>query len=116
MENADFVGIFQHLAYPVAVSVVLFFAFGWVSKKVLEDGKKRDEELIKLRDHFIGYLQQEHIELSGAILENAAASKENASAMKENATAMKEMASAMNRFALILERLEKKLGICKNDE
>lgn len=86
--EASAVEIFQNLAYPVAVSVILFVAMGWFGKKALEIVRKNNEENVKLRDKYIEYLQFANTELVGAI--------------KENST-------AFNRFSEVLEKLEKKL-------
>ena len=83
-----FINVFQSLAYPVAVSVILFAAMGWFGKKALEYINKNNEESLKLRDKYIEYLQFANTELVGAI--------------KENST-------AFNRFSEVLEKLEKKL-------
>jgi len=108
MENAEFVNIFQAFDFPTALCIVSLCAFAWIAKRFLEVSKEWKEESIKLRDHYIGYLQQNQVEISGAIIENAAAAKEYASALKETMT-------SINRFSLILERLEKKLGIVKEE-
>lgn len=108
MENAEFVNIFQAFDFPTALCIVSLGAFAWIAKRFLEVSKEWKEESIKLRDHYIGYLQQNQVEISGAIIENAAAAKEYASALKETMT-------SINRFSLILERLEKKLGIVKEE-
>lgn len=101
--EVDFVTIFQSLAYPVAVSVLLFIAIGYFSKKMLEDMRQREAENIKLRDKFIEYLQVSHTNLANVI-------NENAMAYKENAAAFKETSKAINRFSLILEEIEKRMG------
>jgi len=91
----SFINIFQTLAYPVAVSILLFFAIGYSSKKMWEDVHKREDENLKLRDKFIEYLQDSHSKLTSVINENAAAAKETA--------------IAINRFSVILEKIEKKI-------
>lgn len=87
--------IFESLAYPVAVSVVLFLAIGSFAKKMLADVHTREESSQKLRDQYIAYLQMANVELTGAI--------------KENATAFREMSSALNRFSTVLARIEQRL-------
>lgn len=104
METTEFVTVFQNFGFPIALVIVLLGAMGWIAKKAWEYVKKRDDEAVRLRDQFIAYLQQNHVELTGAILENASAAKENATALKENA-------AALNRFAMMLERFEKYLEI-----
>lgn len=108
--EADFINIFQSLAYPVAVSVLLFAAIGYFSKKLLEDMKQREVENIKLRDKFIEYLQDTQKQLTTVI-------NENAIAYKENAVAFKETSMAINKFSIILEKIEKKMdnNNSKND-
>lgn len=101
--ETDFINIFQSLAYPVAVSVLLFAAIGYFSKKLLEDMKQREVENIKLRDKFIEYLQDNQKQLTTVINENAAA--------------FKETSMAINKFSIILEKIEKKMdnNNSKND-
>ena len=102
METTEFVTVFQNFGFPIALVIVLLGAMGWIAKKAWEYVKKRDDEAVRLRDQFIAYLQQNHVELTGAILENATAAKENATALKENA-------AALNRFAMMVEKFEKYL-------
>jgi len=107
--ETDFINVFQSLAYPVAVSALLFAAIGYFSKKLLEDMKQRELENFKLRDKFIEYLQETQRKLTTVINENATASK-------ENAVAFKETSIAINKFSVILEKIEKKIeNNCKND-
>ena len=98
MENTpEFVSIFQNLAFPVAINVVLFVFIWWFGKKILEDNKERYEQMSKRSDEYIKYLQLAYVEQTGAIRESATAAKENAAALKENA-------QALNRFSLVLEK------------
>ena len=69
----NFVDIFQSLAFPVAVCVVLFVAFGYFAKKIMANMEKREEQGIKLRDQFIASLQQSNATLTEAVTKNAAA-------------------------------------------
>jgi hypothetical protein len=69
----DFINIFQSLAYPVAVSVILFIAGGYFAKRILAQMHERETENNKLRDQYIEYLQKSNAELTGAIRENATA-------------------------------------------
>lgn len=81
--------IFESLAYPIAVSVVLFLAIGSFAKKMLADIHSREESSQKLRDQYIAYLQMANVELTGAV--------------KENAT-------AFNKFSAVLEKLERTIS------
>lgn len=102
------VEVFQSLAYPVAVSVILFMAMGYFAKRMLDDIHKRDEENIKLRDQYVAFLQMSNVELTGAL-------KENASAAQNNAEALKEVSSALNKFSSALEKFEKILNKLTNE-
>ena len=99
--------VFQSLAYPVAVSVILFAAMGFFAKRMLEDMRKRDEENIKLRDQYVAFLQMSNVELTGALKENATASKENAEALKQNAMALNRFSASLEKFESILNKLTK---------
>jgi sensor domain CHASE-containing protein len=88
METVDAVGIFQNLAYPVAVSVILFLAVFFIVKKMLAEMQLREEANTKLRDKYIEYLQKSNAELVSAINENS---------------------KAFNRFSQVLEKIERKL-------
>ena len=89
METTEAVSIFQNLAYPIAVSVILFIAVAWLARKNDETAKKNNEENNRLRDQYISYLQSANAELTKAV--------------KENAT-------AFNRFSQVLERIENKIN------
>jgi len=67
------VSVFQNLAYPVAVSVILFIAFGIFARKIMNEMHEREEANNKLRDQYIDYLQKSNAELTSAIRENATA-------------------------------------------
>lgn len=84
----DFVNIFQSLAFPVAVCVVLFIAFGYFAKKIMVNMEKREDQSIKLRDQFIASLQQSNATLTEAVTKNAA---------------------AFDRLSEVLEKIEKKI-------
>ena len=88
MEAETAVSVFQNLAYPVAVSVILFVAMGWFGKKIFEYIRKHEEENNKLRDQYIAYLQKANAELIGVVKENTV---------------------AFNSFSIVLEKIEKKL-------
>lgn len=85
MEVADTIAVFQNLAYPIAVSVVLFLCLAWFGRRMLDevkDEKKRHNELqVKIFD----YLQKANAELSKAIADNA---------------------DALSRFSKVLEIIE----------
>jgi len=98
MENTpEFINIFQNLAFPVAINVVLFIFIWWFGKKILEDNRQRYEQMSKRSDEYIKFLQLAHVEQTGAIRESATAAKENAAALKENA-------QSLNRFSVVLEK------------
>ncbi len=109
METTEFVNVFQSLAYPVAVSAILFFAIWCFGKQMLADIRERDKQAVTTNEKYIAYLQMSNVELTAAL-------KENATASKENAMALKETAQALNRFSLILERIEDKLEIKKEQK
>ncbi|MCR4559716.1 MAG: hypothetical protein K5685_06520 [Bacteroidales bacterium] len=90
--ETEFVSVFQSFGFPTALSVVLLTAFGWLGKKMLNNMKENNEESKRLRDQYIQYLQQNHIDLTAAVMESA--------------TAMKENAQALNRFSMVLEKIE----------
>lgn len=71
--ETEAVSIFQNLAYPVAVSVILFLAVGYFGKKILLEMHERETSNTKLRDQYIDYLQKANSELTSAVRENATA-------------------------------------------
>ena len=98
--EADLINIFQSFAFPVALDVVLIFVIRYIAKCFLEESRKREDEAAKTLGQFIAYLQQNHIDLTAALMENA--------------TAMKENAQALNKFSMVLENMENKLNNIKN--
>lgn len=96
----DFINIFQSLAYPVAVSAVLFWAIWKIGRQTVENINKREVEYAKVQQQHIAYMQAQNLELMGAI--------------KENSQTFRELISALNRFSKVLENLEKKLIINNN--
>ncbi|MBR4324779.1 MAG: hypothetical protein IKP73_04520 [Bacteroidales bacterium] len=95
--ETDFISIFQSLAYPVAVSAILFWAIWHIGKQTVENINKRETEYAKIQQQHIAYMQAQNLELMGAI--------------KENTLTFRELISALNRFSKVLESLEKKLII-----
>jgi len=91
--ETEFINVFQSFGFPTALSIVLLAAFAWFGKKMLNLMKENNAEAIQLRDHYIQYLQQNHIDLTAAVMESA--------------TAMKENAQALNRFSMVLEKFER---------
>jgi hypothetical protein len=71
--ETEFVSIFQNLAYPVAVSVILFLIGGYFGKKILAQMHEREVANAKLRDQYIDYLQKANTDLTSAVRENATA-------------------------------------------
>ena len=96
----DFINIFQSLAYPVAVSAVLFYVLWRIGKQTIESINHREQEYTKIQQQHIAYMQAQNLELMGAI--------------KENTLTFRELISALNRFSKVLENLERKLIINKN--
>ena len=96
----DFINIFQTLAYPVAVSAVLFYVLWRIGKQTIESINHREQEYTKIQQQHIAYMQAQNVELMGAI--------------KENALTFRELISALNRFSKVLENLERKLIINNN--
>ena len=96
----DFINIFQSLAYPVAVSAVLFYVLWRIGKQTIENINQREQEYTKIQQQHIAYMQAQNLELMGAI--------------KENTLTFRELISALNRFSKVLENLERKLIINNN--
>ena len=96
----DFINIFQTLAYPVAVSAVLFYVLWRIGKQTIESINHREQEYTKIQLQHIAYMQAQNVELMGAI--------------KENTLTFRELISALNRFSKVLENLERKLIINNN--
>jgi hypothetical protein len=96
----DFINIFQTLAYPVAVSAVLFYVLWRIGKQTIESINHREQEYTKIQQQHIAYMQAQNVELMGAI--------------KENTLTFRELISALNRFSKVLENLERKLIINNN--
>jgi hypothetical protein len=96
----DFINIFQSLAYPVAVSAVLFYVLWRIGKQTIESINHREQEYTKIQQQHIAYMQAQNLELMGAI--------------KENTLTFRELISALNRFSKVLENLERKLIINNN--
>ncbi|MBR2105246.1 MAG: hypothetical protein IJ933_08225 [Bacteroidales bacterium] len=96
----DIVNIFQTLAYPVAVSAVLFYVLWRIGKQTIESINHREQEYTKIQQQHIAYMQAQNVELMGAI--------------KENTLTFRELISALNRFSKVLENLERKLIINNN--
>ncbi len=96
----DFINIFQTLAYPVAVSAVLFYVLWRIGKQTIESINHREQEYTKIQQQHIAYMQAQNLELMGAI--------------KENTLTFRELISALNRFSKVLENLERKLIINNN--
>lgn len=88
MEITDTIGIFQNLAYPIAVSVVLFGCIAWFGRKLLEIIKAREADNNRLIAQYLEFLQKANIELSKAVSDNA---------------------DALLRFSKVLELIEHKL-------
>lgn len=84
----DTIAIFQNLAYPIAVSVVLFLSIAYFGKHLLKEMQEREKGNEQLRADYIEYLQKCNTELTQALKDNTA---------------------ALARFSKILEIIEHKL-------
>lgn len=82
------VSIFQNLAYPVAVSVVLFLCVIWFGRKLLDEMKIREKNNAVLTTQYIEHLQNANSALVKALSDNT---------------------DALARFSRILEVIEHKL-------
>ena len=88
MEETTF-NIFQNLAFPIAVSAVLFVGGFYFAKKMLQEMHEREQSNLKLRDQYIAYLQMANTELIGAI--------------KENSTAFNNFSQTLDEFKKLLK-------------
>lgn len=88
MEITETIGIFQNLAYPIAVSVVLFVGLAWFGRKMLDIFKTRESDSNKLVAKYL-----EHLETANTTL----------------AKALNDNADALLRFSKVLELIERKL-------
>lgn len=82
------IDVFQNLAYPIAVSAILFFSIISFIKSFLKEIRERDRNNEQLRNEYISYLQKCNSELASSIKENT---------------------EALNRFSKILEIINYKL-------
>lgn len=82
------ISIFQNLAYPVAVSVVLFLCVIWFGRKLLDEMKIREKNNAVLTTQYIEHLQNANSALVKALGDNT---------------------DALARFSRILEVIEHKL-------
>lgn len=82
------VEIFQNLAYPIAVSAILFLSLVSFAKNFLKEMRERDKNNEQMRSEYINYLQKCNSELTCSIKENT---------------------EALNRFSKILEIINFKL-------
>lgn len=88
MEITETVGIFQNLAYPIAVSVVLFVCIAWFGRKMLDIFKTRESDNNKLVTKYLEHLETANTTLSKALSDNA---------------------DALLKFSKVLEVIEHKL-------
>ena len=82
----DFVNIFQNLAFPVAVCVVLFAVLIYFFKKIIEIIREAIKQVTAERQEHLEHLKTVNVELTKVIQENT---------------------SAFNRFSSILNKLIK---------
>lgn len=106
--ETDILNIFQSLAFPVAINVVLFIFIWRFGKKLLDENKLRYDQMEKRSNDFVVYLQTANIEQTAAIKESAAAAKENAAALKENAQALNRFSLMLEKFSTLLEKIIEK--------
>jgi hypothetical protein len=99
--ETDILNIFQSLAFPVAINVVLFVFIWWFGRRIMDDNKQRYEQLEKRSNEYIQFLQTAHIE-------QTAAAKENAAALKENAQALNRFSVVLEKFSEIMDKLMEK--------
>ena len=92
------INIFQTLAFPVAINVVLFLFIWWFGKRTLEENKQRYEQLEQRGNEYIKFLQTANIE-------QTATAKETAAALKENAQALNRFSMVMEKFSTLIERI-----------
>ena len=82
----DVVNIFQNLAFPVAVCVVLFCVLIYFFKKIIEIIREAIKQVTDERQEHLEHLKTVNVELTKVIAENTA---------------------AFNRFSTILNKLIK---------
>lgn len=82
----DVVNIFQNLAFPVAVCVVLFAVLIYFFKKIIEIIREAIKQVTAERQEHLEHLKTVNVELTKVIQENTA---------------------AFNRFSTILNKLIK---------
>lgn len=82
----DVVNIFQNLAFPVAVCVVLFCVLIYFFKKIIEIIREAIKQVTAERQEHLEHLKTVNVELTKVIAENTA---------------------AFNRFSTILNKLIK---------
>lgn len=104
----DFLNIFQSVAFPVAINVILFYFIWKFGKRIMDDNKTRYEQLEKRSNEYVQFLQTAHVEQTAAIRESAEAAKENATALKENAAALNRFSVVLEKFSTMLERMIEK--------
>jgi hypothetical protein len=71
MEVNETVSIFQNLAYPVAVSVILFLCAIWFGRKMLEEMRTKEKNYATLFTQYVDFLQKSNSALSKALTDNA---------------------------------------------
>ncbi len=71
MEVTETVSIFQNLAYPIAVSVVLFLSLAWFGRRMLDEVREEKKMHNDLQTKIFDYLQKANAELTKAISDNA---------------------------------------------
>jgi hypothetical protein len=57
----DFINIFQSLAYPVAVSAVLFYVLWRIGKQTIESINHREQEYTKIQQQHIADMQAQNL-------------------------------------------------------
>lgn len=88
MEVNETISIFQNLAYPVAVSVILFLCIIWFGRRMLDEIKAKEQKNAQLISQYIEHLQTANGALVKALTDNT---------------------DALTRFSRLLEIIEHKL-------
>lgn len=98
--ETEVISIFEKFSFPVALDIVLLVAIYIFGKHLMAEFQKRADETIKANEKLVSYLQQQNIDVT--------------SALTENAKAMHENAQALNRFSMVLEAFKDVLNNIKN--
>ena len=98
--ETEVVSIFEKFSFPIALDIVLLIAMCIIGKYFMSEFQRRADDTIKANEKLVSYLQQQNIDVT--------------SALTENAKAMHENAQALNRFSMVLEAFKDVLNNIKN--